>query len=1017
MSTREPSAPHEILFEEPTAPSSPPARRAPSFAVDWDRYELLNFLGKGGMGSVYRARDKRLDRIVAIKFVLGADPKMTTRFLYEARAQSRVDHPNICRVYEVGEVAGRAYIALQFVRGEPLHRVAKQLSLDEKVTVMRDIASAVHEAHRLSIVHRDLKPSNVLVERTEDGRWFPVVMDFGLARELSVDPSTADSEVVQGTPAYMSPEQVRGDASAIDRRSDVYSLGATLYELMTGQVPFAETSMALILTRLMNEEPPPPRDLVPDLPTDLEIIILQCLAKDPAHRYPSARALADDLDRYLDGEPIQGRQSSPWRRARMFVRHHPVLTSVGTSMLVFLVIILALSAHAQRLSREARERADKRTCLAQRIGEEATRIEGSLHEAYLRPLHDVRPDRQRAREQLRRVEAVLHDPSDPGGSYAHAALGRGHLALHEWNKAVDDLQAAQRAGLDTPDLHAALGRAFGELYFRAQGEVGHPTDAKDAATWLAERRTSLMKKYLEPARHELELSGDKNRLSRIRISLYTQDFSTAEQQAREVTDEDPDALEAREIVGEAAFLAASEAFDHGNYDAALPMLERAADAYSQAILVARSDGSLYRAAAEAWLQIAEIEHRRRRSPLASLQRAIDLLEHGALVADPDDATSHVTRAYVLLRWYRSNLVTPADEISMIDRIVGSAARAVAIDTKDARALTALGVAYIYRGSYEFFHGGQGTAWWHRATSRLEESLAILPDDPRSNNALGLAHRWLGDALDKVGRDPSQEYDAARRSYELAIAIDPGYLRACINRTELSTLSAEHDTMLGRDPLPAVTDARQAGRRCLAVEPTSYAILDVLARAELALAQHLLETDGDPIRALSEARDLLDQSEAGLPDHTELWFLRGVAARLEAAHLSRHAKDPTEAITRGRLDLGRALHQMPNSARAYVELTRLDLIDATRARPSGIVAPILDDARRCAEKAVELDARLPWAHLVAAEVYLRLAMLSTPRGTRALIERGIVHADDATQLFPGIPGGRDTREALDHLRKQ
>jgi len=205
----------------------PVVRAAGPPVAHWDRYELLDLLGKGGMGSVYRARDRRLNRTIAIKFILGGNPDLTMRFLREARAQARIDHPNVCRVYEVGEVEGRAYIALQFVDGEPLHRAAARMSLDDKVAVMRDAAVAIHEAHRLGVVHRDLKPANVMVMRSDDGQWFPVVMDFGLAREASVEIGLTASGAPIGTPAYMSPEQVRGDLRAVDRRSDVYGLGAT----------------------------------------------------------------------------------------------------------------------------------------------------------------------------------------------------------------------------------------------------------------------------------------------------------------------------------------------------------------------------------------------------------------------------------------------------------------------------------------------------------------------------------------------------------------------------------------------------------------------------------------------------------------------------------------------------------------------------------------------------------------------------------------------------------------------
>src|SRR6185369_12474586 len=206
--------------EADTVRGAPPAPHAPPVAK-WDRYELLDLFGKGGMGVVYKARDRRLDRTVAIKFILGADPNLTMRFLREARAQARIDHPNVCRVYEVGEVEGRAYIAIQFVEGETLSRAASKMSLEAKVAVMRDVALAIQEAHRLGIVHRDLKPGNVMVERSDDGRWLPIVMDFGLAREATIEAGITESGALIGTPAYMSPEQARGDVRAVDRRSDV----------------------------------------------------------------------------------------------------------------------------------------------------------------------------------------------------------------------------------------------------------------------------------------------------------------------------------------------------------------------------------------------------------------------------------------------------------------------------------------------------------------------------------------------------------------------------------------------------------------------------------------------------------------------------------------------------------------------------------------------------------------------------------------------------------------------------
>jgi serine/threonine protein kinase len=205
-----------------------------SFPVEhWDRYEFQKLLGQGGMGAVYKALDKRLGRTVALKFIRGSDEQMTQRFMQEARAQSRLDHTGICHVFEVGEVEGKAYIAMQFVDGESLDKAQPGMSLTQKVQVMRDVCLAMHHAHEKGVIHRDLKPSNIMVEKRPDGSLVPVVMDFGLAREAGEGHGLTESGAVMGTPAFMSPEQARGEARHLDRRSDVYSLGATLFDVLT----------------------------------------------------------------------------------------------------------------------------------------------------------------------------------------------------------------------------------------------------------------------------------------------------------------------------------------------------------------------------------------------------------------------------------------------------------------------------------------------------------------------------------------------------------------------------------------------------------------------------------------------------------------------------------------------------------------------------------------------------------------------------------------------------------------
>jgi serine/threonine-protein kinase len=212
----------------------PPSLRA------WDRYRILALLGVGGMGRVYRAEDPQLRRQVALKFLRGGDPALEMRFEHEAQAQARVQHRNVCAVYEVGRHDGQPYIAMQLINGRTLREVAPDLSLREKVQVMRDVADAVHLAHKQALVHRDVKPANILVERTE-GAWVPYVTDFGLARDMS-GPGMTQAGAIIGTPQYMAPEQARGELEKLDARTDVYGLGATLYDLLAGAPPFPGTS-------------------------------------------------------------------------------------------------------------------------------------------------------------------------------------------------------------------------------------------------------------------------------------------------------------------------------------------------------------------------------------------------------------------------------------------------------------------------------------------------------------------------------------------------------------------------------------------------------------------------------------------------------------------------------------------------------------------------------------------------------------------------------------------------------
>ncbi|HEX4384266.1 MAG TPA: serine/threonine-protein kinase [Myxococcales bacterium] len=261
------------------------------------RYQIEKLIGRGGMGRVYKAIDRELHRPVALKFLIGGDAALERRFLQEARAQARVDHPGVCKVYEVSRIGDEPYIAMQFIDGKTFHELGPQLPMQGKLAVIRDVAIALEAAHKLGLVHRDVKPANILVEPGPR----PFISDFGLARDLAAPGETVQGAVL-GTPQYMAPEQAKGELGKLDARTDVYSLGATLYQSIAGYPPFDGGTTLQILHKMLSEDVVPP-----NAPPEVQSIVLKCLEKDPARRYQSAQALADDLQRAIDGEAVSAR--------------------------------------------------------------------------------------------------------------------------------------------------------------------------------------------------------------------------------------------------------------------------------------------------------------------------------------------------------------------------------------------------------------------------------------------------------------------------------------------------------------------------------------------------------------------------------------------------------------------------------------------------------------------------------------------------------------------------------------
>jgi eukaryotic-like serine/threonine-protein kinase len=441
-------------------------------------YELIEEIARGGMGVVYRARQKNLEREVAIKLLLHgalASGQDVDRFRAEASAAASLKHPNIVSIHEVGECEGQHYFSMDLIAGRDLAAITQGglLPTRQSAELVASVAGAVQHAHDHGILHRDLKPSNILL----DAEGQPHVTDFGLARRFEDSASLTQTGSLLGTPGYMAPEQAAGKTSRIDARADVYGLGAVLYHILTGRAPFTGESATDILRQVVEQEPVAPALLNPGIPRDLETICLKSLSKEPGRRYLDARALAEDLGRFLLHEPILARPIGNLGRLSRWARRKPLVASLGAAVLLLLLAGAIGSIHFVRSIELAR-----RSEAAQRVRAE---------------------DRQREGEQL--INFMLGDLAD-----RLQPVGRLDV-LESTISQVDQFYAKMPTGQMTPDSRHSQAKAlyqFADIR-AAQGRLAESVTNYDRAI---EQYTKLLAAYPTNMDWQFELTRTWNDL-------------------------------------------------------------------------------------------------------------------------------------------------------------------------------------------------------------------------------------------------------------------------------------------------------------------------------------------------------------------------------------------------------------------------------------------------------------------------------------------------------------------------
>jgi tetratricopeptide (TPR) repeat protein len=824
------------------------------------RYQLGDQIGQGASARVYRALDRDLGRVVALKLLNGPAPD---RFLREARTLARISHPNVIHVYDIGCDDGQAYLVMELVEGPSFAELLARGSPD-CVRILERVARGVHYAHTQGIIHRDLKPANVMIDAAGEAK----VVDFGLARVTGASRLTRSGAVL-GTPGYMAPEQLGAAPGQVDARTDVYALGAMLYEILSGAPPFRGESLPEIYHRILNQDPPP---VARHVPRDLRLVCLKALQKDPRNRYSTAEEFADDLARYARGEPVLARATSRTSLVYRRIVRHPLLMGVGA------ILVVVAAAAVFYYVRGNRERAAALLMMRQtaRVSVEAAlavRRSGAGAQEMRRFLPPLQAAYEASRQRAPNVAEIPY------------LLGRMYRALLDPDQA---LLCQDRALQLEPDFAPAL---YERIVLR---------NLQYEAEWI--RARALLAGMNSESPPVIRFSGRKSParedIERVRPGIV---------RLREGILDDCRAF--RRLL-----LAGGIPEDRVSVDLVDAFFESVSGHPHEARVLMERAASREPFCEEAWhasAHLLELAAEAGEEPDLNLSRAEERYVEG-MARD---------RGYVPfligLGWVRfkegcrvaARGDSPLPRFAQAEEDYGEAMR---LHSSPLGGLDGRSVLRSHRADWKARHGVDANLDYAAA---LEDLARVLEMAPRKVEALALRGALRASRRKYLGEQASEDLSAALKDLSESIRLDPLYGEAWANRGCLHALEAQDRQRAGQDPLSQYQEAEKDLSQALKCNPDYVFAWTMRGSIRCQEALHRAGGGEDPQALYSSALSDFSQAIEREPADPEPWMRRGSTLNNVAALQTARGADASQTWAKGERDLDEALRLNPRLADA------------------------------------------------------------------------------------------------------